>query len=261
MSRLEPSAWRKLFHPSRGDPFVSLITPCLPCWVFSDGCSSNINRTLRHRPVFTQDGNLAVIFRQMANDTSAGRRWLVLDGPVDALWIENLNTVLDDNKKLCLPNSEIIQMPASMSMVFEVTPLVVLGPLHVSSVALYSLFFFTHSPLQCIVTSASSGLSLCLSRHLLCISEPAHAPNKPNRNSFAVAELLCRFNPDNECQVPSVLSLRILEYTRLVSGICCLSLQGIFLVPHVVGSFWRLGCLPSCLVPVRCCAPPISHLR
>ena len=56
---------------------------------------------------------LSNIFRELNRPLPPDRdevRYVVFDGDVDAVWVENMNSVMDDNKLLTLPNGERIRL-------------------------------------------------------------------------------------------------------------------------------------------------------
>jgi dynein heavy chain len=77
-----------------------------------------------------KDGVLSIIMRGMAKNIAEQGfhefqtyKWVVLDGDIDAIWIESMNTVMDDNKVLTLVSNERIPLSAAMRMVFEINSL------------------------------------------------------------------------------------------------------------------------------------------
>merc|ERR1719223_2470990 len=86
-----------------------------------------------------KDGLVALLVREAVSDSSDNKKWVNFDGPVDAIWIENMNTVLDDNKMLCLSNGERIKLPPTMTIMFEVNDLSVASPATVSRVGMVYL--------------------------------------------------------------------------------------------------------------------------
>jgi dynein heavy chain len=79
------------------------------------------------------DGVISSIFKNFSESSKYDvEKWLIFDGPVDAMWIESMNSVKDDNKILTLVNSDRASLTASMSLLFEVENLSVTSPATVS---------------------------------------------------------------------------------------------------------------------------------
>ncbi|MEE6466363.1 hypothetical protein FKM82_006924 [Ascaphus truei] len=79
-----------------------------------------------------KDGLLSSLMREQANLTHECPKWIVLDGDIDPMWIESLNTVMDDNKVLTLASNERIPLASTMRLLFEIHHLKTATPATVS---------------------------------------------------------------------------------------------------------------------------------
>ena len=77
-------------------------------------------------------GVFAAIWAKYNNRNNAFNVWIITDGPVDAIWIEDLNIMLDDNKILTLANGDRITMTDNVKIMFEVETLANASPTTVS---------------------------------------------------------------------------------------------------------------------------------
>lgn len=79
------------------------------------------------------DGLLSNIFRETNKPSDKKeRKYILFDGDVDAVWVENMNSVMDDNKLLTLPNGERIRLQKHAALLFEVGDLQYASPATVS---------------------------------------------------------------------------------------------------------------------------------
>ena len=119
------------------------------------------------------DGLASTIMRRCVSETTPDRKWTVFDGPIDALWIENMNTVLDDNMTLCLANGERIKLKQEMKCLFEVMDLSTASPATVSRIG---VVYMTPSDLGYMpyvkswlwgpISTAPEGMPEAIRKHL-----------------------------------------------------------------------------------------------
>ena len=78
------------------------------------------------------DGALTAAARQVIAEPSDVHSWIICDGDIDPEWIEALNSVLDDNHLLSMPNGERIQFGNNVNFIFESSDLEYASPATIS---------------------------------------------------------------------------------------------------------------------------------
>lgn len=83
-----------------------------------------------------RDGILTRAARLSIKEPLTTRTWILCDGDIDPEWVESLNSVLDDNRLLTIPNGERVQFNANINFIFETDSLQFASPATVSRLAM-----------------------------------------------------------------------------------------------------------------------------
>uniref|UniRef100_A0A3B5LCR6 Dynein heavy chain hydrolytic ATP-binding dynein motor region domain-containing protein n=1 Tax=Xiphophorus couchianus TaxID=32473 RepID=A0A3B5LCR6_9TELE len=109
----------------KGEPDFEIIYPLNPK-------SMSLGELYGETDLSTNEWSDGVLSSLMRTACTPDEKWILFDGPVDTLWIESMNSVMDDNKVLTLINGERISMPEQVSLLFEVENLAMASPATVS---------------------------------------------------------------------------------------------------------------------------------
>lgn len=120
--------WKTLHQTYYNQKLTPHFNDLNPKGVTNDELFGIINPATRE----WRDGLFSAIMRDQAILTDDGPKWIVLDGDIDPMWIESLNTVMDDNKVLTLASNERIALTKEMRLLFEVSDLKFATPATVS---------------------------------------------------------------------------------------------------------------------------------
>lgn len=86
--------WKTLYKTYYNQKRKPVVNDLNPKAVTNDELFGIINPATRE----WKDGLLSCLMRDQANLTGDSPKWIVMDGDIDPMWIESLNTVMDDNK-------------------------------------------------------------------------------------------------------------------------------------------------------------------
>ncbi|CAK0903564.1 unnamed protein product [Prorocentrum cordatum] len=124
--------WKTLMEALKETGSDGMWEQANPKGVTSDELYGTMSKTKEWK-----DGLIAVIMRNMSKEMNGYKsthqnKWVILDGDIDATWIESMNTVMDDNKVLTLVSNERIPFTPSMRMILEIQDMKHASPATVS---------------------------------------------------------------------------------------------------------------------------------